>query len=94
MVADNPPHHFQERPMYRLYAWLAGAIGILAALFGVRRSGAMRERERQEARRQAEHAESLGRRLNTINETQERRDAIDRLDDAGVADRLRDKWTR
>lgn len=74
-------------------AAIAG-LGLLAVVLGIRKSGARAERERQEARRTAEHAEALGARQEVINKTQGVRDETDRMSDRDVADRLRDRWTR
>lgn len=77
----------------RLYGWLAGAVAIVLALLGIRRSGAMSEREKQEAQRAAEHAEAQGKRLDTTREAQWRRDEIANADAADIDERLRG-WTR
>lgn len=73
------------------------AVGTVAALVAIYwrawTGGIKRERERQEARRAAEMAESQGHRADALNTAQEVRDATDARSDDDVARRLRDRWT-
>ena len=74
------------------------AIGAVAAILAMWwrawSGGARRERERQEARRAAELAESQQRHIDDLRKLQETRDEVDALSDDDVHRRLRDRWTR
>lgn len=72
----------------------AGVLTALAAMYWRAWSGgAKRERERQESRRAVEMAESMGRRVDTLNKAKEVRDETESLDSSDLDDRLR-RWTR
>lgn len=73
----------------------AGALAAtVAILWRTKHKGRLEEREAQEARRNAELAESQRRHMDDSRKLSEKRNEVDRLSDDAVADRLRDKWTR
>lgn len=79
--------------MTRLKGIFAGLAAVLFMLASAYRSGANRERNKAEAQRLAEHAESQGRRLEALRKTQEIQNEINRLPADDLAHRLR-RWTR
>ena len=79
-----------------IFGWqgkLAGLFAALLAIFGIHRSGVNRERDRQEARRAAEHAESMGKHVETMTKAKEVRDEVETVSGDDLDDRLR-RWTR
>lgn len=72
---------------------LAALVAFAAILWRTWSGGAKRERERQEARRNAELAQAQQRRIDTIKTAQDTRDETDATTDDDVSRRLRN-WTR
>lgn len=76
-------------------AWLAvGAVAAAVAIYWRGGTAAKQaERERQEARRMAEHAEAQGRRIDVVKTAEDKRDEVRTDTDDDLADRVR-RWTK
>ena len=72
---------------------LAGIVAAAAILWRTWSGGVKRERERQEARRNAELAQAQEKRIDTIKTAQDVKDETDAATDDDTARRLRN-WTR
>ena len=72
---------------------LAGVAGVAFLILSAYRSGANRERERAEAQRMAEHAESQGRRIDVLTKARDIKNEVANADSDELARRVR-RWTR
>jgi hypothetical protein len=80
--------------MTKLWLFIGGIAAAATIYMRGAASAKQAERDRQEARRMAEHAESLGHRADTLKTAQDTRDEIDRLPDDAATRRLHDRWSR
>lgn len=76
-----------------LYGALAGLVALGVALWRAYRSGVNRERDRQDAQRQAEHAEAMGDHLDKMRARDEVRKELDSVSSDYLDERLRG-WRR